>query len=984
MPSNAQVLLASTSWSPAKLEQDSLTTKIYIKSGPSVAPGLYLLQINGIAVGSSGEFIRVLGGADRGKIEGAPAGDPYTLLAHVEVTTNGMSLIQEQDASETVRKHVTLKGPFATQAEGSGPEWGKLVGSEAIELELRWVSEFRNSHTGIWMINSPRGSNHTEDEIEFDLEPSSCGTMGCESDCGGMITAGFEAVGGQLVLQDSPIPGTVPFGPLVDFSVRYSESELVETDIDVLASHSNLGTGWSYSFLSYIAGGPVNNKARAERYTPGNNREVYTHYDPTTGEFDRQMQTRSALSWEQDNDRYVRTLLNGGEEVFAHSAGPSGKKIYLITERSDPQGNKITFQYDSQNRLTSVTDVIGRQTQLSYEIPGDPMKISRVKDRVGTTEEREARITYDGQGRLESITDVIDLVSWVEYGSNSLIEAIVTPYGRSSFSREDGESYRALTITDPKGYAQRVEYRSVISDAILDALIPVGSIPTATGFVAPERNSLKYFNTFYWDREALHVADGAGESVGDTGFYQKARWMRYAGGPFSVPVVSKRALENPVFYNYESAKDLFQDPSVPSEDQDPYGSTRVIHTDQDTLPRPTKVVQKLDGGSVQVRSSNYNERGATISSIDPIGREIIVEYGANGVDATHVKIKDGSEYKTLVSYSNHENHLPKTITGANGQNTSIVYNLKGQPTSVTNPKGEVATISYYGPSDPAGLEGLLKSIDGALPGTGDTFAYAYDVAGRLKDETDVDGYTTSITYDKFDRIVTVTYEDNTTNKFAYDKLDLKTATDRKGRTSTFFFNALRQLKMTQDPEGRFFKYSYCRCGDMKSLIDANGNETKWVYDLQGRLIKKLLPGSPDNDPDFSYTYDDTGRLKTVTDKAGNIVTHTYSSDDRVLGTTYTEGVDIPTTPDISFAYDSVYPRRASMTDGTGTTNYTYYTYNQQLGSGRLHKVDGPLTGAVDEVEYIYDKLGRAVEERKINGSANINTVGQLRCRRPRY
>lgn len=75
------------------------------------------------------------------------------------------------------------------------------------------------------------------------------------------------------------------------------------------------------------------------------------------------------------------------------------------------------------------------------------------------------------------------------------------------------------------------------------------------------------------------------------------------------------------------------------------------------------------------------------------------------------------------------------------------------------------------------------------------------------------------------------------------------------------------------------------------------------------------------------------------------------------------------TPTVSYTYDAVYPRVATMVDGTGTTSYTYHAAGS-AGALQVASVDGPLTD--DTITYDYDALGR-VETREINGSANSVT-----------
>jgi YD repeat-containing protein len=113
-----------------------------------------------------------------------------------------------------------------------------------------------------------------------------------------------------------------------------------------------------------------------------------------------------------------------------------------------------------------------------------------------------------------------------------------------------------------------------------------------------------------------------------------------------------------------------------------------------------------------------------------------------------------------------------------------------------------------------------------------------------------------------------------------------------------------------------------------------------------------------------YTYEPrSGRLATMTDPKGQVTTYTYGLDEAVSTITFSQAA-VPT-PGVSYAYDPVYPRVTSMTDGTGTTAYTYHPAGA-LGAGQVASVDGPL--ANDTIAYMYDVLGR-VATRAVNGVA---------------
>lgn len=70
---------------------------------------------------------------------------------------------------------------------------------------------------------------------------------------------------------------------------------------------------------------------------------------------------------------------------------------------------------------------------------------------------------------------------------------------------------------------------------------------------------------------------------------------------------------------------------------------------------------------------------------------------------------------------------------------------------------------------------------------------------------------------------------------------------------------------------------------MEALIDANGNRTRSGM-CRGRVTREIRA---DNTTDTLYTYDLSGRLKTITDPKDQVTTHSYNTDDSLSGTGYT-------------------------------------------------------------------------------------------------
>ena len=201
----------------------------------------------------------------------------------------------------------------------------------------------------------------------------------------------------------------------------------------------------------------------------------------------------------------------------------------------------------------------------------------------------------------------------------------------------------------------------------------------------------------------------------------------------------------------------------------------------------------------------------------------------------------------------------------------------------------------------------------------------------------------------------------------------RTRRDREGKITRTFYDALRRVAAVRDPLGRTITQQWCGCGSLDKLIDAKGQSTTWERDVLGRVTREVrADGTTDTDYGYETT---TSRLKTVTDPKGQVTTYSYATDDRMLQTAFTN--ETISTPDVSFTYETNYPRLATMVDGTGTTTYTYKAA-AAAGAGQVASVDGPLTN--DTITMMYDDLGR-MASRLINGygisSVSYDALGRL-------
>ena len=623
-----------------------------------------------------------------------------------------------------------------------------------------------------------------------------------------------------------------------------------------------------------------------------------------------------------------------GDRVGVETAAPAGQRRVFLTQVIDPQGQALTFTYDAQYRLASITDAVGQVTTLAYDFGPDPLKITQVTDPFG----RSAMLEYNGAGRLVGITDVMGLKSSFMYGANDMIASLTTPYGTTTFQYQQDPSQNftkpVVQATDPLGGTERLEFRW--DDAGIPQTEPTAAVPT--GFTAANAQ-LNWYNTVHWDKRAwsLHPGDTTKATITHwllRAIYPNGDIIRSVAVPHSV----KRPLEHRVWYAYPGQTDV---------------ALAGTHTTSSVIARV------LADGSTQSRQATYNNRGSLLSETDPLGRQTSYTYAANGIDLTQVRQTTGGMSDVLATYANYNAlHQPQTITDAAGQLTTVTYNSAGQPLTVTNAKQETTTFAY-------GTNGYLSSVTGALPAAIQSFTY--DGYGRPRTVTGPDGYSVTIDYDVFDRVTRVTYPDGTYEDSTYDRLDLSAYRDVKGRVTRVLLRPAAPAHRDPRPARTAVDAGVVRLrlarGDCRRQrkphqlgarpLGACNAPSAREWQRRGVRIRRRRPadeadrcqGAGDALPVSSGRRPPAGQLRQR---------RLRHADDL-------------------YTYDAAYGRLATMVDGNGPTLHTYHPVGV-LGAGALASVDGPL--ATDTVTYSYDVLDRIVG-RTLNGVTGTWTLDPL-------
>ncbi len=158
---------------------------------------------------------------------------------------------------------------------------------------------------------------------------------------------------------------------------------------------------------------------------------------------------------------YQRKLPDGSIEVFDQADGAGN---IFMTKVIDPQGNSALIQYDSNFRITTITDSINQVSTFTYvsNTLGNAgfYKIASIADPFA----RVTTFIYDSTTttRLLSITDSIGIKSQFVYDPNSsFITSLTSPYGTTSFYTyipgNNGYPAKGLRCTFPDGTSSVLE-----------------------------------------------------------------------------------------------------------------------------------------------------------------------------------------------------------------------------------------------------------------------------------------------------------------------------------------------------------------------------------------------------------------------------------------------------------------------------------------------------------------------------------------------
>ncbi|WCK55592.1 DNRLRE domain-containing protein [Aneurinibacillus sp. Ricciae_BoGa-3] len=572
----------------------------------------------------------------------------------------------------------------------------------------------------------------------------------------------------------------------------------------------------------------------------------------------------------------------------------------------DRHGNRITYNYDNNNNLTSITDPTGRQVTIAYGTNG---KISSVTDFAG----RKTVYGYDASGNLMTVDNYVDS----------------TNYRRTQYNYDAG--HNLTQVIDPKGRYTDFTYTNEALSKVQepDVLAPTDGanrpgttysydIPNYTSSLT-DRNGHKTTYNCNSNYVVTKVSDALNRvtQYGLDSNYNKTQVTDPNGNVTNNTFDSSGNLISSLDPEGHTISFTYDAYSNPTSSTDALGkkTTSTYNGNGDLL----SVTDPLG----HVTSNTYDAYGNRTSTTDANGNKTSYGYDANGINQTSVT--DAAGKTTTMAYDGADNVT--TVSDPNGQVTNQQYNWQDEVTQMNQKASSSSTTSTYMLTPHYDANGNVQSIaDGT---TNKSTSYGYTGTNDISSQST--GSTQQIGYQ---------YDANE-NVTAYSPIS------SLGHSLSFSYDAVDQLKQVKDATSQSVieDNTYDANGNLTAAqrTGADGITQSKVYDKANRLSNMSVSKGTSTLFNFGYTRDANGRITSVTDNNG---TTNYGYDNAGQLTNYSDANGITT-----YTYDNI-GNRMSKTSPSGTTTYTYNALNQLISR----------SGAEGNASYQYNDNGELISK----------------------
>jgi len=371
----------------------------------------------------------------------------------------------------------------------------------------------------------------------------------------------------------------------------------------------------------------------------------------------------------------------------------------------------------------------------------------------------------------------------------------------------------------------------------------------------------------------------------------------------------------------------------------------------DKLGRVTKA-KNPDNSFARISYDDFNN---TLTVVDEEGLTSVTKHNPLGWK-TDAGIVEAGIYKAKAKSGYDENGRLLWTEDAIGNKTDYLLDNWDRQKRVTYPDTTYSEMFY---------DDILSKTRAKDPEDNEAIQ-TLDLLGRVvKQEEKKPGGTAKtlaeFTYDYFGNVLTAKDALQQTTTYTYDYLGrLNGVLNAKQELTQYTYSLAGHLLQTTYPDQTFKQKKYDEMGRVLLKKDGKANEDKYTYDKNSNVVgredreghtfsfnynnRNFLTSKISNDETISFTYDLTGKRKTMTDATGTTY-YEYNKSTGVL-----EKVIYPDTRTIQYSYDEN-GRRNQMKDPFDANSY--YTYDAM---NRLTSVSSSL-GSKPEAQYGYTANG---------------------------
>jgi len=745
---------------------------------------------------------------------------------------------------------------------------------------------------------------------------------GPHGDGGSGCTGGpIDAVSGKLWYAYSDAQLSGPFG--VGFSHRY--------DSDTATFQGDLGVGWRDNYDPYLD--LTNVSSGAVVFFDGSCNRTYlqalgtgtTSYDQISGD---------TLDSNSDGSY---TLVTWDNKTYNFDS--DGR----LTSMTDRIGNTQTISRDMSGRISTVTDALGRSLSFSYDSSNRITSISSTPSGVSIS------MTYDSgtncyTGDLCSVEES-DGSTWsYQYydpsttGGQHLLEYVIDPNSHTEEYNQytqinlgNGDNHYRITHQEADSGANAYDYAYATSDVIGTTTItdsvghetvytwnqPLQEVTAVTGYLCfCNGNSLAYTYDLFGRQQS--VVEGSDSTLLTKKYGRDVIFVSPDGATTypSIAYPSSTELDQPgiltrsglqtrktitAYYAIgDPRQDLPQTVTEPSVDTP--GNSVVTTYTLSTAGLPTEIAR---AGYVSGTATTHS----VTASYDAKGR--ITSFTGPRTDLTQTTSyayysDTDSDLARRGQLETVTNPLSQVVSYAAASSPYNTYSIYGGPRSMTDANGVVTDMSY----DTRGrlTTSVLKGVTGDT--TDLTTTLAYTLLGQLASITKPLGNATTLSYDSNNRLL--------------DTIAVDASGDQHDRMENGY-NAVGQLTSQAaaactTPAATCSAWTtamsktlaYTTLGNLSSVVYPDGGTTSYQWDKYGNNTNQ---SSGDSSYQYGTTFNYDTNHNITSQRLSGFATAGYTHDLQLNRTS----VVTPSTASTSYFFDDFGCLRKQQSPYTGTT-----------------------------------------------------------------